>query len=284
MTAVMGRVRKLPESGILFREIGSVSDGGGDIPPGYHHIKLFVIDGTIEVLIDGKGYVLQRGHFADCISRSVSLRRVSPDARAYLLLMSDEFMCSALRERRPFSPAYIMRILQNPVLRIPLVRFSTVMRGMENIRQAMLSGPFRFSEDILQNKVLIFFLELAGILEEEPANVLAADCSKHQKIFIDFLRLLPLYIRREHTVNFYADQLHITPQYLRRIVKALSGYSAYQVISNYLNREICQLLLDSDLTLQEIAEQLSFSDQAVLSKFFKRNNGLSPLKYRNERR
>lgn len=65
-------------------------------------------------------------------------------------------------------------------------------------------------------------------------------------------------------------------------MKELAGRNAYQVISDFLNREICKSLLETSLTLQEIAEELHFSDQAVLSKFFKRNNGMSPLKYRNQ--
>lgn len=62
------------------------------------------------------------------------------------------------------------------------------------------------------------------------------------------------------------------------------GDSVYQVISNNLNQEICKLLLETNLTLQAIADELHFSDQAVLSKFFKRNNGISPQKYRNEQK
>ena len=107
---------------------------------------------------------------------------------------------------------------------------------------------------------------------------------KHPQIFIKFLQLLQAYICNEHTAGFYADQLHITPQYLRRIVKAITGHSVYQVISDHLCREICKLLLETDLSLQEIADRLHFSDQAVLSKFFKRINGVSPLKFRIEQR
>lgn len=46
-------------------------------------------------------------------------------------------------------------------------------------------------------------------------------------------------------------------------------------------REIVNLLINTDKTMQAIADELHFSDQAVLTKFFRRIKGVSPLQYRN---
>ena len=40
------------------------------------------------------------------------------------------------------------------------------------------------------------------------------------------------------------------------------------------------LLRDPELTIQQVAEQMSFSDQSSFGKFFKKHTGVSPLKYR----
>lgn len=37
------------------------------------------------------------------------------------------------------------------------------------------------------------------------------------------MKLLSEYVKEEHTVNFYASRLNVTPQYLRRVVKVCSG-------------------------------------------------------------
>lgn len=275
---------KQARTGIIFREIGISSNWEKEIPTGYAHVKIFVIEGTLELTVDRKTYVLQRGDFLDSLNQSVQLQRTSSSARAFLLQFSEEFLRQALREKRPFPPTYLLRILQNPVIRIPLVHFSTVIRGMEHIRQAIANSPSRFSREILQSKVLIFVLEMADILVNEANVSMSLNSGKHAQILSKFLLLLQEHIRDEHSVNFYAAQLNITPQYLRRIVRGTIGDSVYQVISNNLNQEICKLLLETNLTLQAIADELHFSDQAVLSKFFKRNNGISPQKYRNEQK
>ena len=278
------RAVSLPEGGIVVREIGSLSDHGGDIPTAYRHLRLFVVDGVLEAVVDGKSYRLQRGDFLDCFGCTVSLRCASSEARAYLLLMTESYLGMVLKDKRPFSPRYLLHILQHPVQRISPIDYSVIIRGMENVRQAIAAVSCRYSQDILQSKVLIFILELSDILDRENHFPSPNESAKYQRLFADFLRMLPEHIRREHTVTFYAGLLNITPQYLRRIVRGLSGRSAYQIISDYLNREVCKLLLETSLTLQEIADELNFSDQAVLSKFFKRCNGVSPLKYRNEQK
>jgi transcriptional regulator GlxA family with amidase domain len=41
-----------------------------------------------------------------------------------------------------------------------------------------------------------------------------------------------------------------------------------------------RMLRDPELTIQQVAEAMSFSDQSSFGKFFKKHTGLSPLKYR----
>ena len=48
--------------------------------------------------------------------------------------------------------------------------------------------------------------------------------------------------------------------------------------------EIVKLLNDTDLSIQEIAYRLHFSDQATLTKFFGRHKGMSPTEYRKSNR
>jgi AraC-like DNA-binding protein len=48
--------------------------------------------------------------------------------------------------------------------------------------------------------------------------------------------------------------------------------------------EASRLLRDPDLTLQQIAAELSFSDQSSFGKFFKKHSGITPMKYRSNLR
>ena len=104
---------------------------------------------------------------------------------------------------------------------------------------------------------------------------------RQRTLFALFMKLLTDNVKEEHTVNFYASRLNVTPQYLRRVVKVYSGKNAYTWICEELVREFVNLLINTDKTKQAIADELHFSDQAVLTKFFRRIKGVSPLQYRN---
>ncbi|WP_163310011.1 helix-turn-helix domain-containing protein [Dysgonomonas sp. 521] len=86
---------------------------------------------------------------------------------------------------------------------------------------------------------------------------------------------------KEHKVEFYANKLFVTPQYLSLVLKNTSGKTAYQWIVDGIITESKILLKDVDSTIQQISENLYFPDSSSFSKFFKKQTGVSPFKYRN---
>lgn len=65
------------------------------------------------------------------------------------------------------------------------------------------------------------------------------------------------------------------------MVFELTGKPASATISSAVVAEIKYLLADSSLSMKDIVAAMSFSDQAVFTKFFKRHTGLTPKQYRN---
>jgi AraC-like DNA-binding protein len=82
------------------------------------------------------------------------------------------------------------------------------------------------------------------------------------------------------TVNYIADQLHISPNYLSRLLKTLTGQSTKQFIHDKLLDIAKEKLSTSDLSVNEIAYNLGFEHPQSFSKLFKSKNGVSPLEFR----
>ena len=139
------------------------------------------------------------------------------------------------------------------------------------------------SEHIYKGEVLrmlysIFLLDLQNA--QQRAIVHRQTPQRVEEIFIGFIRLLPDHFAKHHDIPFYADQLHISPVYLSRVVRQVTGRTVVDYINQMLLREASFLLRTSQLSITQIADRLHFADTPSFSKFFSRLKGLSPKAYR----
>jgi len=102
-----------------------------------------------------------------------------------------------------------------------------------------------------------------------------------EEIFIGFNRLLPRHFVEHHDIGFYADRLHITPDYLSRIVKQVTGRTVIDYINQMLLMEASFLLRTSELSISQIGQRLHFADAPSFTRFFTRLRGMTPREYRN---
>lgn len=108
--------------------------------------------------------------------------------------------------------------------------------------------------------------------------------SRKKEIIHAFLGLLSTHVMQQRTVQFYADKLFITPGHLSKLLKEASGYTARDVIDDAVILEARNLLMDSSLSLAQIAENLNFSDQSFFGKFFRKKMNITPKGFRNRYR
>lgn len=83
-------------------------------------------------------------------------------------------------------------------------------------------------------------------------------------------------------LEFYAEELNVSTQHLIRIVKKITNKTPHTLISELLMVNAKILLKNPNLTITEIADELSFSDTSSFGKFFKKHAGISPNSYKNE--
>ena len=102
-----------------------------------------------------------------------------------------------------------------------------------------------------------------------------------KEVYEVFLHHLYRNYRKERQIRFYADKLNVSPAYLSRLVKEISGSTINEHATSLVYKEICNLLTQTDMTMGEIADHLNFSDQSAMTNFFKQRSGMTPLAYRN---
>jgi len=95
--------------------------------------------------------------------------------------------------------------------------------------------------------------------------------------------LVDEYFRREHQLGFYAEKLGMTVDRLNDHVKRATGVTAGHLIRQRLLTEAkCQLVFTTQ-PIQDIAEELAFSDPSHFARFFRKQTGTTPHEFRDRR-
>jgi AraC family transcriptional regulator, transcriptional activator of pobA len=83
------------------------------------------------------------------------------------------------------------------------------------------------------------------------------------------------------SVQYLAQALHLTPDYLSAMLKSLTGQTAQQHIHNKLIEKAKLKLSSTNLSISEIAFQLGFEHSQSFSKIFKSKTKQTPLEFRS---
>ena len=82
------------------------------------------------------------------------------------------------------------------------------------------------------------------------------------------------------TLEETARRLHVTEQYLGTQLKKETGASFTETVRKFKIMHVKELLLDTDLKLNQIAAMTGFSNPKYMSKVFKQEEGMLPNEYR----
>ena len=88
------------------------------------------------------------------------------------------------------------------------------------------------------------------------------------------------YRMQERGLSFYAGKLFLTPKYLSKLIKNVSGRSAHEWIDSFVILEAKNRLKYSDRPIKQIVSELNFPNQTTFYRFFKIQTGMTPTEYR----
>lgn len=104
----------------------------------------------------------------------------------------------------------------------------------------------------------------------------------YSEVIESFNELIQEHCPTERSVQFYANALHIHPNYLNFLTKKYTGMTAKQTIIDHIFLEAKSLLGCPALTVKEISFKLGFATPGSFSSFFKKMSNRSPSEYRRE--
>jgi AraC-like DNA-binding protein len=99
----------------------------------------------------------------------------------------------------------------------------------------------------------------------------------------EFNFLVETHFKSIHSVTEYAKLLHKSPKTISNIFRKLNSKSPLQFIHERKMLEAKRLLIYTTKRIKEIAYEVGFEDIQTFSRFFKRNEGISPSEYKETR-
>ena len=150
------------------------------------------------------------------------------------------------------------------------------------------SSPILY-HDIVRSLVSTLMLEMLALMRRDEEKKTEQDYQgdnssgvHRRRLAAQFMRMAEQSDGRIRKVDEFASQLNITPKYLSAILKETLNCRPSAVIQLFTMKAIEQRLRFTDMTMQEIANDLNFPNASFFGKYFKEHAGMTPLEYRNK--
>mgnify|MGYP003440337416 FL=1 len=253
----------------------------GNLPHALRRGGIFIcLGGEGDVIINENKYHLSRNTM--CVAFPGTIIQAfdtEVDFESYTLAIDIDF----LRELNiPSANSIHISMRENPCVVLTDEELQSIMEicKMMHRKDSRTQHPYHQQINVLTLTLLCF--ELAGIyLRDIPVK--RQPCTRQDMIFRRFMTLLATDITTSREVKYYADKLCISPKYLTIVTRQMSSRSASDWITRSAILNAKAKLATTNLTVQQISDQLNFPNPSFFGQYFLRHTGMTPKEYRRSK-
>lgn len=122
---------------------------------------------------------------------------------------------------------------------------------------------------------------IGQFLDQKMTEVQALRDQSVRKEIAEAKRFVMMHLGEKIGMEEMANRLKLSPPHFSRIFKNETGETFVEFVTRSKMERAQELLNRSDLTIQQIAEQLGFENTSYFIKVFRSSTGKSPNEYRN---
>ncbi|WP_428659812.1 AraC family transcriptional regulator [Runella sp.] len=255
--------------------------------PGHQHTffeLIYIVSGTGTQCINKNNFAYRAGHLflitpEDCHSFDIEtttqfffLRFNDIHIRSNALHYGNIQRLEYILQNANHQPGCILKNQEDKCLVKPIV---------EAIMREYISRDL-YNKELIQHLVNTLIVVVArNIAKYMPEQVTENTTEKA----LDILSYIQnnIYYPDKIRAEVIGDYFGISETYLGRYFKKHTQETMQQYITNYRVKLIEVRLQRSDLRINEIADEMGFTDESHLNKFFRKQKGVSPSEFRKSR-
>lgn len=240
------------------------------IPPIFfgYNLLIYINKGYFRHQIESTSFMVQAPAVLISNYGNISaIDSVDKSAQGYCILIKEQAMTSLFREQE----------ILNIFTISPLINLNSVDNSELNTLFDLLYQEIYTQKPYKEYYESIFKTAMLKIIKISDSN---KSLARRQEIAIAFKQLVHLHYGTEKSVNFYADKLAVSVNYLNRCVSSVFKKTSKQLILEVAIIHSQLLLLETNKSVASIAYELEFDDPSYFTRLFKKIVGISPTEYR----
>lgn len=171
----------------------------------------------------------------------------------------------------------------NEALHLSEKEETVVSEIVQNLQQEIEAITDNYTQDVVVSHIDLLlnycnrFYNRQFITRKAATNDLLL---KFENLLTEYFKENNLNIQGLPTVQYFADRIFVSHNYLNDMLKSITGQTTQQHIHNYLIDKAKELLTTTNLSVSEIAFQLGFEYPQSFNKLFKNKTKQTPLEFR----
>lgn len=254
-------------------------------PRAFHRVEFFVLlivsGGTGSHAVDFEDYPMSAGTILT-IRKDRIHKFQGSGLQGYIVLFTEEFAVSHMDKQE----SHKLHRLYNELL----FEQCSLLSGQAwdeiwGLAQS-IHREFHETRDSLTPGILRNLLQLVisrVYRHRQTSETVSAD-SRTVEQFVAFQALVEAHCQTSKSVQYYADRMAVSPRTLNNVTQRILGKTAKTCIDEILVLHIKRLLINTPISIKEIAYSCGFSEPTNLYRYFRKHTGSTPEVFRAQHR
>lgn len=243
------------------------------------YIILFIEAGEGYHTIDFTKHSYQQGTILTIRKDQIHHFHQNNTAKGLLLLFTEEFLLSYFSHLESLRTIQLFNeILSSPKIQLSKEELIEISELIQRINHEYYKIHDKYSLAIIRSELHILISKLFRI--KSNTNTISSN-TKYLNEFIEFQNLIEKNATKHSKVKDYAKMLGVSSKTLNNITRSIVHKSAKEFIDDICTKQIKRLLINTELSIKEVAYQSGFEESSNFYKYFKRQTQVTPEQFRS---